>query len=903
MKKVSLLAASVAFALTGCGGSDGDSASTSPSPSGVTITGFDGYFNQAVVFDDKNNNGILDINSDIILGLTNSEGKLSLADDEFGSVTSLALQTLTPGGTKQAALIASNPQLFAGKYTIDMDHPTQAMEHEVVFRTLPSEDVISPLTDLVVLKAGTNPTEAAITEAKKTVNVSLGLPEDSEDAFGDVIANDDAELHKTAQILTESKANDPVAYAADPIGVAEEATEVVEDNLDKINDDNFKPIVDGNPATEPVINTKLVVNKDVKENLISQAHELELTTHEGLNISLPLSFEDTALFSDADNNDVVINVTITTELQETISGVTLTAINGGDLIITGTPSLIRDTYIVILSADDKNSSGDVVGAATTTLKLEVELENVAPEANEDVKEEIQEWFDERELTQGMKVIGYIHIDGLFTDSDDDRITYAGVTSVPGLTVFIDDKSEMGGGVSFELIGAPEYAFATGETVTISGFDGINMAYETFTLPEIAAQSLDADPEEVTDLQEYINELLANLKVGEEIDVHGIAIDELFETDNVSGVVEYYAGLDDKEGFTSISGVKVLIENDIYLKFSGTPTEATTNGYFNLAAGVNVDTDEEIISEMVRFSIPAVTPSDEVTPPPSDSHLLVGKTWYFLETGSSDGTGEQGLSRVWCDSIRFENGIVYGNSRTLANKTSCSPADTQEDEATYRIEGNKLIASFTWREGGETFVEEHALVATKSPEIAGGSMTVVTTFDSVEDNESTTESERYTYFAEKSQAERRIITKSDDNPMLRYGKMYIPAAETNSEEWEISLGRVSYSLSDIGDGSESFDADLFFDVDNKNVTCDMINEVYSRFELASDNGTYVPRWTCFQQEENGVDYVGIDFHADDQTTQNLVVGEVYSLMGYVENYDGKTEAVKFNIEWTGETNED
>ncbi|WP_048613748.1 hypothetical protein, partial [Vibrio coralliirubri] len=64
MKKVSLLAASVAIALTGCGGSDGDSASTSPS--GVTITGFDGYFNQAVVFDDKNNNGVLDIGSDVI---------------------------------------------------------------------------------------------------------------------------------------------------------------------------------------------------------------------------------------------------------------------------------------------------------------------------------------------------------------------------------------------------------------------------------------------------------------------------------------------------------------------------------------------------------------------------------------------------------------------------------------------------------------------------------------------------------------------------------------------------------------------------------------------------------------------------------------------------------------------
>ncbi len=41
MNKVSLLAASVAIALTGCGGSDGGS---NGGNSGVVITGFDGYF-------------------------------------------------------------------------------------------------------------------------------------------------------------------------------------------------------------------------------------------------------------------------------------------------------------------------------------------------------------------------------------------------------------------------------------------------------------------------------------------------------------------------------------------------------------------------------------------------------------------------------------------------------------------------------------------------------------------------------------------------------------------------------------------------------------------------------------------------------------------------------------------
>ncbi len=79
----------------------------------------------------------------------------------------LSLQTITPNGDVQKMLIARDPSKFAGVYTIDMDHPTQAMAHEVSFRTLPGEKIISPLTDLVAAKAGTNPTQTQIKQAKK----------------------------------------------------------------------------------------------------------------------------------------------------------------------------------------------------------------------------------------------------------------------------------------------------------------------------------------------------------------------------------------------------------------------------------------------------------------------------------------------------------------------------------------------------------------------------------------------------------------------------------------------------------------------------------------------------------------------------------------------------------------
>ncbi|EHI9240351.1 hypothetical protein J9100_001567, partial [Vibrio vulnificus] len=91
MKKVSLLAASVAIALTGCGGSDSGSGSNdNVAPGGVIVTGFDGYFNQAVVFADTNNNGAFDVNEDQILGLTaplkGKDGQLEIKTADFNEI-------------------------------------------------------------------------------------------------------------------------------------------------------------------------------------------------------------------------------------------------------------------------------------------------------------------------------------------------------------------------------------------------------------------------------------------------------------------------------------------------------------------------------------------------------------------------------------------------------------------------------------------------------------------------------------------------------------------------------------------------------------------------------------------------------------------------------------------------
>lgn len=666
MKKVSLLAASVAFALVGCGSDSSSDSGATPAPGGVVITGFDGYFNNAVVFDDKDNNGVLSTNENIF-GLTDSNGQVNLTKAEFDSINTLALQTLTPGGVKQSELITRDPQTFAGVYTVDMDHPTQAMAHEVVFRAIPGEGIISPLTDLVAIEAGANPTDTDINNAKDTVNASLGLEADSEAAFSDVIADGDAKLHKTAQILTESKAAAEESDAAYiPTDAAKQATDVVDSaSPEEIADKNFKPIVDTNvPVGEtpaaPIINNKLVANESVKQLILDQLTPLE--SHQGINLELPLADEeDTALFADTDNTgDITVTATVTDKAGTPV-GLTATAINGDKLIITGDATLVRDTYVITLTATDVDSTETAIGSTSTTFNLILEVRNEAPQVIADEQAKIQTWFNERELAQGVQPsLEYIIISDLFSDTDIDTETqtleYNAVTSVVGLEVFIDDQVSTNADATLQLLKEPTYAYPAGETVTISAYDGVNTVYVDFTLPEIQEQNIKVDPEEAQGLQKAITETLRSLKVGEEIQGYDFDISNLFEDGYISGTLEYYVGLEenndgDGEYLTTIPGVNVDIDENNTLTISGTPTEAVTNGRFIIMAGVNVDNEGEVISEPVNFSLPTVAPADEVIEPEptlgfTDAHFNTGKVWKMGSFASND--GEIGHAMLWGD---------------------------------------------------------------------------------------------------------------------------------------------------------------------------------------------------------------------------------------------------------------
>ncbi|EGR1586103.1 hypothetical protein [Vibrio parahaemolyticus] len=763
MNKVSLLAASVAIALTGCGGSDSGSSSAS---NGVVITGFDGYFKNAVVFEDTNNNGQWDT-QESILGLTDEKGQLTLAAKPEKT---LALQTLVPNGAKQKQLIALDAKKYAGTYTVDMDHPSQAMAHEIVFRAPSSSNVISPITDLVAIEMAKDP---SITEedAKANVNKALGGSEEAPiDLYSDFVegATKNAELHKTAQILTESKAQNPTNYEKKATEFAQAANQEVDRLVasgENINDPSLRPVItDSTPnsdnlAPETVVNNKLTVNETVEDAAEDKLDKLPKIVKGAAFDGVELNIE--GLFKDKDQS------LVSTKLTHNLAGTGIEVEQVGNLIVLHPTAIVEKSgdFEIVLTAQDKNSNSDVLSTVSTVFEIEIESANLPPMVVEAEQARLQSIVDGWYLQQGELFEQTLDVSGLFQDKDGQITDYsADYVDIEGLSAIED------GNAIVTIKGTPTKAGESGAALTISATDGHTAVQIALSMPEV------------------------------------------------------------KEG---------------------------------------------------------------VTPPPT-AHPLEGKTWYYLEHGSDDGddNDEFDYSRVWCESIKFEGGVVYGNVRSSENRTECTDADTQKEQATYKVENGHLIATFQFEEDGESLTESFEVdVAGNADELAKGAKTIVQRPIALDEK-----AERYTYFADAANAESRIQVKSDDSYDKRFGYIYLPAEQDNVYD----LGMVSFALVE---GSQGYKAYINFDVEGKDFSCDTIDEFYKSFTFSGNDLTtpYSQHYiggSCNTITDEEYDYASIYF--DLSQIQSLDVKNIYSFIGYANDKNAEyIEAVKFNIEWTGE----
>ncbi|ELE7614431.1 hypothetical protein RB978_003282 [Vibrio vulnificus] len=917
MKKVSLLAASVAIALTGCGGSDSGSGSNgNVAPGGVIVTGFDGYFNQAVVFDDINNNGQLDLDSDNVFGLTNQKGQITLAKDtEIKG--SLALKTLRPGdvekelAVKLAALSPENDTYsdFMNTYTTDMDHEGQPMANSVVFRApiagekADSNMVISPITDLVAIEMGKN-ANLSLEEASVNVSTLLGATDEQPiNPFSDFVKDAktnlaSAQLHKTAQILTESKAKNPTEYTKNAKAIAstakDEAKEIVtESNIGTDEVLNTTPVINPSKPEVAVTNYKLLVNAAAKAELTHTFAALDI--QEGVVATHTITLPENLFIDRFEGRETPVAAS-----DATINGkgIILTLNNGVITLTTEAALLTQDKFTVTVTADDRaTANGEVLNKLSETFSFTVELSNTAPEVDGDVQTSLQTHIDSWKLAQGVEFKNELDMSGLFTDREGDELTITTNinTVIPGLTSTFDKATG-----KLTISGRPASAHPA-QRFTVIANDGhvatrIESHPASFDLPAVTQGEIKTNATVLAELKAEASTW--TLQVGQAFE-NTLDISKLFE-DSISGDVEYYAHYaahDNMPAKNPIPGVKVSVDASGLVSLTGTPTAETNGVILYVAKGINFSGGEEndVESEMVEILLPNVQPSD-VTPEP-EAHPLEGKTWYMLEHGSDDGNDydEYDYSRVWCDSIRFEDGIVYGNVRSEANRTTCGEATTQTENATYKVENGQLIATFHFEEGGIPQIESFAVeMAGDANEISQGAKTIV--HRSVSSNVS--EAERYTYYSSKADAEARIQVRSDDVADKRFGYIYLPAEQNNT----YNLGMVSFALVE---NSQGYNAYLNFDVEGKDFSCATVNEFYKSFkltgnDLATSFGQHEISGSCNTITDEEFTYASIYFNLSE--IQDLAVDNIYSFIGKTVDKNGEyAEAVKFNIKWTGTGN--
>ncbi|MBC5852841.1 Ig domain-containing protein [Vibrio metschnikovii] len=477
MNKISLLTLSVAIALSGCGSDSADNSEQPPIAAGVLITALDGHFYQALIFDDANKNGKFD-NNEHVLGLTNQSGQLKLPAD-YQLKGHLAVQTLTPGGAVQRRLANLNAA-YAGKYTIDMDHPAQAMAHEVVFRapTLEAQQqVISPITDLIVLAMENDPI-SDLTQAKQTVANTLGLDNQAE-LLSD-FTKSNPKLHKKAQILTDSKAANPASYEKNAAQFAEKSAQLV-GNMDdtEIKDVNQRPvIININPSQDDATlvsssNHKLLVDEKTKRQLEDDFAKLNLK--EGDTFA-GKSFSIENLFSDQDQTTVEVT------LEQNLMASGLSAkIDNQQLVLSSNGEIkAQDNLYLILVATDKDNQGIKRGEVRVQLNLQIAALNQAPVINLAEKETLQQQIDAWYLQQGEAFDQSINISALFNDTDGQVVSYwGGEVQVAGLTI-ADVDSPM-----ITLSGTPSQASPAGQTFTVKVKDDQGAeSSTTFILPEV-----------------------------------------------------------------------------------------------------------------------------------------------------------------------------------------------------------------------------------------------------------------------------------------------------------------------------------------------------------------------------------------------------------------------------------
>lgn len=842
MKKLTLLATSVALAITGCNSSS-DGEVTPPPSTDFTITAIDGYLQNAFVF--GTNSDISAVPCNVHIGNTDDNGQFAVPAEY------------------KAEEVCIQARAYA---TIDSNRGvvTEAFE----LRAPSKSSVINPMTNMVSALADSS--DVSEEEAKEMVVETITAELDVAPSliFGDYIADqtDEAEaLNIIGEILVDHAdltAEKQLELAKE---VAVQAQEVIEDGSNSIND--FNPVVDIDD------NGGITVSPNQRPQVVDQLEPLSLEVGNGLQ-SIYLN----TYFNDPDGDaltysmeEVFGNADQSIDLDEQLG------------IISGSVSTAGNFIYHIFATDDKGAR-----SYPLVLSISVETEILPPAVDDAELNAIQSDIDAWSLKEGSGIEYKVDVTGLF--NSDQELRFEAESSLEwdialeptNFRVSVEDNS-------VEFHGAiPRSADAGVETLTIHAFDNVNSepTVVEFKLPKIELDlpEVDVNPDEAEFLQGEISSWV--IYEGEEI-AYTLDTTYLFESDYVFVITADSSLAQDNSGFHAFA------REDGTIAFNGNVPRSAAAGQETLTVFA-VDESREVLLNKVEFKLPEI--HEGITPPPGGDHPLEG-TWYALEWGSDAGDGnEYDISRVWCDTIRLEGGNYYFNKRQASNIQECSPtADVQI--GTYTINGDIVELEFDFIEDDE-HITGYAEVSVRTDlnNLYAGALEVQMAFEDEGFDEF--EIELFTWFNSPNEPERRLTIKSDDSYKNRYFKMMMPAGE-GEENYE--EGMVSMSLTEETHGGPApYDFDVFFDVPGFDFTCNDLGEFYSYFQLsgtdANGNEFTTSNPTCFDNEEDGVNYVGLDFNVFNP----LAVGEAYSFIAFVNGDEREyMQDIMFNITWTGQ----
>lgn len=422
MKKMGILAASIALLVSGCGSDEENTASQ------FSVKAIDGYLQNAEIYSGEN--------CATKVGVTGVDGIAKI--DTAYQDQSLCVKAI------------KGKTLDSQRGTILKDFTLKAVDG----------NVISPITDLVAAKIAATP-NLTKEEAQQAVSESfVGITSDTSILYGDYIAQTATNKEaKAINIIGETLVDNVVSDDALTALITDVAAKV-EDETESLDD--YSPVITEGGQVQSNHRPHIAMPEEEQDRL------------DGLSIELGNTIEPIDLssaFADKDGDTITLSV-VEEDGEFTLEQLGL-AFDAVTKMLTGTPLKAGEIELHAYATDSH-------GARSYPLEIEIDVTtpNQAPVVDQSQVKAIESELAEINLTVSTAVDQTIELDELFIDADEDKLALTVTEDLSGVSVSIIDGDDL------YLKGTPDKG--GDYTITVKADDGKHHAVSATLKGSVAA---------------------------------------------------------------------------------------------------------------------------------------------------------------------------------------------------------------------------------------------------------------------------------------------------------------------------------------------------------------------------------------------------------------------------------